>query len=202
MHCPGTQDRPARDGRAGQLKRVNTEDLNYVAACSKRGRHQSHQVAFAAEDHTVIRVREPGGGVHKRLQHGLEIERRGAHDLQDLCGRLLTIERLLRLVEETNVLDRDDGLVRERLDELDLAWTESGRLRLAQQDYSYRRSLAQHRRRQSPALSCRRRSRSRIGKVLTFGAFDVGDAYGAPLENRARGDRVTVDRQARTRRHG
>ena len=62
------------------------------------------------------------------VEHRLQVERRAADDLQHVGGRGLLLQRLgeiarprLHLVEQAHVLDRDDRLVGEGLDELDLA---------------------------------------------------------------------------------
>ena len=58
----------------------------------------------------------------QRVEHGLQIERRAADDLQHVGGRGLLLQRLgeiararLHLVEQPHVLDRDHGLVGEGL---------------------------------------------------------------------------------------
>ena len=63
----------------------------------------------------------------QRIEHGLQIERRAADDLEHIGGGGLLLQRfgkivgaLAQLVEQPRVLDRDDGLVGEILDELDL----------------------------------------------------------------------------------
>ena len=64
----------------------------------------------------------------QRVEHRLQIERRAADDLQHVGGGGLLLQRLgeiagarLHLVEQSHVLDRDDRLVGEGLDELDLS---------------------------------------------------------------------------------
>ena len=60
-----------------------------------------------------------------RLQHGLHVGRRLADHAQHLGGRRLPLERLLGLVEQPRVLDRDHRLVGERLRERDLLVVET-----------------------------------------------------------------------------
>ena len=64
----------------------------------------------------------------ERLEDRLEIERRAADHLEDLAGCRLLLQRLgeiavaaLELLEKAGVLDRDDRLIGEGLDQLDLA---------------------------------------------------------------------------------
>ena len=79
-----------------------------------------HEVAIAKEDGGVQRLAEASGACDDRIQHGLDISRRAADDLQDLRGRGLLLQGFPQLVEKPRVLDRDDGLTGEILDEGDL----------------------------------------------------------------------------------
>ena len=79
----------------------------------------------------ALGLAQPSRVVGYRVEHRLQIARRGADDLQDVCGRGLPLQRLLRLVEEPDVLDRDHGLIREGLDELYLFLIERADVRAA-----------------------------------------------------------------------
>ena len=46
----------------------------------------------------------------KRIEHGLQIERRAADDLEHVGGGGLLLQRLPQFVEQPRVLDGDDGL--------------------------------------------------------------------------------------------
>ena len=59
-------------------------------------RRQPYHIALAADDHGLIGVAKPGGGLDHRIQHRLQIEGRAADDLQHVAGRGLVFERLLR----------------------------------------------------------------------------------------------------------
>jgi hypothetical protein len=59
--------------------------------------------------------------LHDRVKHRLHVSRRATDHTQDLARRRLSLERLLRLVEEADVLDGDNGLVEDKLIE---AWHE------------------------------------------------------------------------------
>jgi len=57
----------------------------------------------------------------------LQIEGRAADDLQDIAGRGLIFQRFfevararVQLIEQPDILDRDNGLVGKRLEEIDL----------------------------------------------------------------------------------
>ena len=81
-----------------------------------------------------LALAEPRRALGHGVQHRLEIGRRRGDDPQDLGGRGLLLQRLgdlavallklgvalLQLLEQPGVLDRDHGLVRERLQQPDL----------------------------------------------------------------------------------
>src|SRR5437867_9359395 len=69
---------------------------------------------------TAIPRRIPCDGVHDRLLVGWRVR----DDAQDLSQRGLPLEGFLRFVEEADVLDRDRGLVSERLQRLQLTVVE------------------------------------------------------------------------------
>jgi len=60
----------------------------------------------------------------QRLQHGLKSEGRAADHLKHVGSGGLLLEGLAQLVEQARVLDRNHGLVRKGIDELDLAFGE------------------------------------------------------------------------------
>ena len=64
-----------------------------------------------------------------RVEHRLHVGRRAADDAQDLGRRGLLLERLLGLVEQAHVLDRDHRLVGEGLQQRDLACARTARAR-------------------------------------------------------------------------
>src|SRR6266536_3490174 len=56
----------------------------------------------------------------ERVEDRLQIECRAADDFEHVSGRGLLLERFPQLVQQPGVLDRDNRLVREALDQLDL----------------------------------------------------------------------------------
>ena len=49
--------------------------------------------------------------INERIEHGLQIERRAADDLEHVgCGGLL-LQRFAQLIEQAGVLDGDDSLM-------------------------------------------------------------------------------------------
>ena len=70
---------------------------------------------------------QPSGALDEGAEDRLQVDRRARDDPQDLGRRRLLLQRLgrvavalLQLLEQAGVLDGDDGLVGERLQQLDL----------------------------------------------------------------------------------
>ena len=57
---------------------------------------------------------------HQRIEHRLQIEGRAADDLEHVGGRGLLLQGFTQFVEQSRVLDCDDGLVGEARDQCDL----------------------------------------------------------------------------------
>ena len=97
-----------------------------------------------AIDEAKIRARE----VYRALRDGLEdwheIENGTTHRREDAGDRGLSLERLLRRVEEARVLDGDDRLVSEGAHQLDLLVREGLGLGPPHADQSDELTLAQH----------------------------------------------------------
>src|SRR5204862_7155679 len=83
-----------------------------------------------------LRLGEPSCVADDDVEHATQIERGARDHLEHLCGGGLALERLLRLVEQAHVLDRDRRLVRERLRELDLSLGERPRLAPPHDDHA------------------------------------------------------------------
>jgi hypothetical protein len=64
-------------------------------------------------DGRLVGMAEPARRLHQRVEHGLQIERRAADDLEHVCSGGLLLQRFARLVEQPGVLDGDDSLRRE-----------------------------------------------------------------------------------------
>ena len=84
-------------------------------------------IAFPQQDDGVVGFAEPASRFHDRVEDRLDRCRRAADDIEHLAGGSLVLERFLEiararlhLVEKAHVLDRDHGLVGERLHQLDL----------------------------------------------------------------------------------
>jgi len=68
----------------------------------------------------VVRLTQPCSRFNERIEHGLQIEGRAADHLKHVGGRGLLLQRLAQLVEQTRVLNGDDGLGGEVRDQIDL----------------------------------------------------------------------------------
>ena len=140
------------------------------------------------DEHRVLGPAEAPRAARDDVEHGLKILGRSRHDGEDLADRRLPFQRLLRLVEQAHVLDRDDSLVREGFDDLDLARVEAGRVELAQQDRSDRGPLSDQRGGQEATLARGCYARACLGEALALGTVDVGDVDGPAIQYRGPGD--------------
>src|SRR5262249_12789163 len=80
------------------------------------------QLSIQTMDSAHRRVTEPCGASRDRVEDGLNVRGRSRDDSEDLARRGLLLQRLgqlavarLQLGEEADVLDGDDGLIREGL---------------------------------------------------------------------------------------
>ena len=124
---PGTPPRPPgcprRGSSAGRRRPVRptvsrvTGTVSPIASDSAEWavpRYQRAGAPFEAEDRRIRRPAHPGGILGDGLHDRLEVGRRTRDHPQDLGRRRLLLQRLFRLVEQPDVLDRDDGLGRRR----------------------------------------------------------------------------------------
>ena len=72
------------------------------------------------EQQAELRFAKPDGLFQDGFEHRLDVAGRARDNPQDLRGRGLPLERLLRLVEQAHVLDRDHRLGGEVLEQRDL----------------------------------------------------------------------------------
>jgi len=86
--------------------------------------HKLDLLAVEAEDAAHHAAAQFEGAFRDRVEHRLHIGWRAANDLEDIGGRRLPLERLLGLVEQTHVLNRDDRLVGKSAHQLDLVVAE------------------------------------------------------------------------------
>ena len=77
-------------------------------------------LAHWARDGGHIRLAQARCRFDQCIEHRMQIESRAADDLEHVGGRGLLRQRLAQLVQQSGVLDRDDGLGGEVLEKLDL----------------------------------------------------------------------------------
>jgi hypothetical protein len=92
-----------------------------------RARKEAKHVAIPGIDISKLGVADANGLLQHGLEHGLQIARRTADDLEHLRRGRLLLQRfreldgaLTQLVEQPRILDGDDGLIGEIPDEVDL----------------------------------------------------------------------------------
>ena len=139
------------------------------------------QLAIEAEHVRKQASAESDRVAHHRLEHRLHIGRRGADHAKDRGSCRLLLQCLsqlararLHLVEQAHVLDRDDGLVGEGGDQLDLLLRERAHDIARQDDHANHRIAAQERHTEhSPTAHLR----FRLGPGV-LGVFEhVGDMH-------------------------
>ena len=121
------------------MDRATFEHRHAAGRVRSRGQGQTRkrEIAVVSFGVQLITALDPDGGIARpaeahgargdRIEHGPELARRPGNGAKDAGSRRLALERFLRLVEEAHVLDRDRGLIRECLDERDLAIAERSR---------------------------------------------------------------------------
>ena len=138
-----------------------------------------------------VRTDEPPGVLDDRAERRLQVEDGATDGLEDIADGGLPFQRLLGLVEETDVLERDHRLPRERLDELHLPVAEVGRLPSSQEDRAYRPAFVHKRCRKDRAG--RRRDRDAIGIFIGL-CLKIADADRPTLDHRLAGHKVRSER--------
>ena len=141
-------------------------------------------------DRRLGRVAKLSARSRDGVEHGLHVAGRAADHAQDLADRRLLLERLLRLVEQPHVVDRDRRLPCERLDQRDLVGREQARL-AAEQEYAAVCAAFAHQRdgqhgRGSPGGGC---SRPRSGNSVSSERQDVREMDGGTVDHGAPGER-------------
>ena len=101
----------------GQRPHAHEVDLDPRVAA---GRDELGPIAVPQPQMDPLGVTEHARVLGDRIEDRPEVARRLADHLEDLGRRGLMLERLLRLVEEARVLDRDHRLVGERVDQTQL----------------------------------------------------------------------------------
>src|SRR5262245_27828597 len=137
-----------------------------IAAARERG--ELYLIAHKPGQRTQFPPEQADRALHDRIEHGLDVRLGLADDAQNVAGRRLLIERRgqitvarLKLLEQTHILDRNNRLVGERLEEVDLAFGEATRF-AASHPYSPDGPVVTEHRHDHPA------SKATDGSVASF----------------------------------
>src|SRR5262245_29370950 len=93
----------------------------------------------------MVGIAKPCGRLNEGIEHSLQIERRTADDLEHVSGSGLLLEGFAQLIEQTCVLNGDDGLIGKGSDQIDLLIGERLYNRSPDEDHPYDISLPQER---------------------------------------------------------
>src|SRR5262249_33817174 len=147
---------------------------------------QREPTALGKKHNAVRRLTQSPRAAHDGIEDRLLVRWGARDDAQDVAGRRLLLERdaqlgvaRLQLGEQADVLDGNDGLVGERLDELDLLVAERLDVASPQSERADRLSVAQHRDREDRAESELAPQRARVFRIFA----DVGDLDDSAIED-------------------
>src|SRR5215831_2592741 len=136
-------------------------------------------IAPWAPDGGHIRLAQPRGRLDQRVEHGRQMERRAADDLEHVSGGGLLLQRFPQLVEQARILDGDNGLAGEISNKVNLLLGERTDLLAVNAERTNQLVLLEHRYCEySPCTAVNDDSRRGIGwwdiHVILFGA-NIGD---------------------------
>jgi hypothetical protein len=149
---------------------------------------------------------QPRGALGDGVEHALEIGGRGGDDAQHFGGHRLLLQgfgdlaiallkigvALLQLLEEARVLDRDDGLVRERLHQRDRPRVEGADLEVADAERRSGLALTQQRYSQEGVVAVLTGMQATGWKTLV--GPEILRVDGLPVEDRTAGHALALDR--------
>src|SRR2546426_11014205 len=137
-----------------------------------------------------IRVAEARRAFGDGFENWLQLKGRAADDLQHLAYGRLLLERLLRFIEQADVLDRDRGLVGERFHQPDLIGAERLDLHPRYADHPHHLVAAEDRHAESGVHAMRSIDRPVVLRVAHHvGDVDRGAVQRDPANERAMHDR-------------
>jgi len=117
----------------------------------RKARRHSIRLAAASGKQRQFGVAQPRRSFGQRVEHRLQIKGRAADDLQHFARRGLVFERFfevararVQFIEQPDILDRDDGLVGEGLQEIDLRLRKRRDVTALDVDCPDRDAVAQH----------------------------------------------------------
>src|SRR5215471_13311679 len=112
--CTGRRAAPA--GRHGITAPHGLDPLGRESVMG----HEVEQLSIEPKEVAELGRAESARARDDRIEDRLNVRRRARDDLQYLASRRLPVERVLRLVEQSDVLDGDNGLVGEALEKPDM----------------------------------------------------------------------------------
>src|SRR6516165_10611981 len=161
LHGPLFQHRNAADGFARKRPRISLPQPALDAWLPVGGSHFDH-VVVECLDHGKGGIEQAPQAFGDGVEHRLGVVHRAADGGKDFRGGGLLLERFLQvagarldLFEQPDVRNRDDGLVGEHLDRLDLTLRERLKVRLAQHDRADDLTFVQKRRHQKRARTAK-----------------------------------------------
>src|SRR6516162_10022154 len=114
------KNRAAEDATPSRLKRDSAENhLPMLGRAAVSSYDLIFRALLAMHDRNIC-IAQSRSRLRQRIEHGLQIERRAADDLEDVGGRGLLLQQLPQLVQQSDVVDRDGRLVSEGLNQSDL----------------------------------------------------------------------------------
>src|SRR5262245_29634503 len=136
MNGRTARDGARRDGWAVESRWEKAlERGEYVTGNVVRG-GEVNKFPVETEDGAVDRTAEPNSVRGDSFEHRLHVGRRSRNHAENVRSRCLLLQRLLRLVEQPHVLDRNDRLVGEGFEQFYVIVCEGPRLRMAHRDHS------------------------------------------------------------------
>ena len=197
-HAAG-QDRAPGGGAPIRGPRERAERRGASLGRVSVGRHVVHRVPVGSEDLAELGIAEPPPALRDGVEDRLSVGRGARNDAQDLSGDGLLLEGFgqiavprFQLGEEAHVLDRDDRLVREGLEQGDLALGERP-FDLGHDDGADGLVLAQHGHDQESLVTLRDRQLARAGGHGGIVLY-LMNVNGARLAHRVGGDVVARHR--------
>src|SRR5262245_63627340 len=138
-------------------------------------------VSFAHRStyHYYVGLAEARCRPNKRVQDGLQIERRAANDLEHVGGGSLLLQGFAQFVEETGVLDGDGRLVGEGGDQLDLLVGERPHLGTRQPKSPNWNAVPQHR---NAEIGAKAPKSLRFGPVILGISLHIGNMNNLPFK--------------------
>src|SRR5262245_24741885 len=138
---------PPDQGAAPRGDRSTLHVLHVVLRKSVTGNHLISRpvvVALASEYERAFGLAQSCRRFGQSVEHGLQIERGAADDLEHVGGRGLLLQGFAQLVKQAGVLDSDDGLRGKVSDQLDLLIAERSDLLAINDDGAYKLVSLKH----------------------------------------------------------